>query len=313
MNLPLIEEVANAVLYEGYLLYPYRASAVKNRQRWNFGVLSPPDYARVQGDADGAHMRIECLARGGRLGVQVRFLQLIARETLNAQGETIERWEEAIEREVRVDAASLEALAERSLQKVFAFDAGVEGESEQVVRRREALAGIVEVSAEAVDFGWFRLRLSIENRGTFRGRDRAGALLRSFVSTHAILTLADGEFASLLDAPCELKQAAAACKNVGAYPVLAGDPGSTDAMLCSPVILYDYPQIAPESAGALFDGTEIDEILSLRILTMTGEEKQEMREVDDFARRILERTEALTPEQFMKMHGTLRQSDGGKP
>ena len=66
------------------------------------------------------------------------------------------------------------------------------------------------------------------------------------------------------------------------------------------------PQIAPESAGNLFDGTEIDEILALRILTLTDEEKSEMREGDERAREILERTEALPAEQFAKLHGTLR-------
>ena len=77
-------------------------------------------------------------------------------------------------------------------------------------------------------------------------------------------------------------------------------------MLSSPIILYDYPQIAPESPGDLFDGTEIDEILSLRILTMTEEEKSEMRRTDLRAREILERTEGLRPEHFMRLHGVLR-------
>jgi hypothetical protein len=70
--------------------------------------------------------------------------------------------------------------------------------------------------------------------------------------------------------------------------------------------LYDYPQIAPESPGALFDGTEIDEILTLRIMTLTDEEKEQIRQGDARAREILERTEALSPEQFMKLHGTIR-------
>ena len=77
-------------------------------------------------------------------------------------------------------------------------------------------------------------------------------------------------------------------------------------MLSSPIILYDHPQIAPESAGNLFDSTEIDEILSLRILTLTEEEKREMRQSDDRARGILERTENMPEEQFMKLHGVLR-------
>ena len=77
-------------------------------------------------------------------------------------------------------------------------------------------------------------------------------------------------------------------------------------MLSSPIILYDYPQIAPESPGALFDGTEIDEILTLRIMTLTDEEKREMRTVDERAREILERTENMPPDQLMKIHGVLR-------
>ena len=77
-------------------------------------------------------------------------------------------------------------------------------------------------------------------------------------------------------------------------------------MLSSPIILYDYPQIAPESAGDLYDGTEIDEILTLRIMTLTDEEKREMRSVDERARQILERTEKLSTHEMMKLHGALR-------
>jgi hypothetical protein len=77
-------------------------------------------------------------------------------------------------------------------------------------------------------------------------------------------------------------------------------------MLASPIILYDYPQIAPESVGDLFDGTEIDEILSLRIMTLTDEEKREIRNSDQRARQILERTDSMPAEQFMKLHGAVR-------
>ncbi len=309
MNSKLVEEVANAVLYEGYLLYPYRASAVKNRQRWNFGVVYPRAYAESQQGADSWRMQAECLGHGDSLQVRVRFLQLIVRETRNESGAVVETWQEAVEREVPLVAPSFDSLLAAPRSRPFTFPAEIEEESPQVIRRRQALQGTVQIRAEKAADGWFRLRLSIENAAPFDSADRERALLRSFVSTHAILGVGAGEFASLLDPPEALKQAAGDCRNVGVYPVLAGEPGSHDAMLCSPVILYDHPQIAPESAGALFDGTEIDEILSLRILTMTSEEKEEMRAVDGFARRILERTEALTPDQFMKMHGTLRSVD----
>ena len=126
------------------------------------------------------------------------------------------------------------------------------------------------------------------------------------LSTHTILSLHGGEFISLMDPPAEYRDAAADCRNIGTWPVLAGAAGERDAMLSSPIILYDYPQVAPESPGDLFDGTEIDEILTLRIMTLSDEEKAEIRAGGERAREVLERSEALPPEQFMKLHGALR-------
>lgn len=124
----------------------------------------------------------------------------------------------------------------------------------------------------------------------------------------------DGAFVSLLDPPAPWREAAAGCRNVGAWPVLVGEEGQTDTMLSAPIILYDYPQLAPESPGDLFDGTEIDEILTLRILTLTDDEKRTMAAVDERARALLARTEALGAEELMRLHGavrSLRPSDAG--
>jgi len=129
----------------------------------------------------------------------------------------------------------------------------------------------------------------------------------SLVSAHVRLGVTDGQFVSLLEPPQSLSDLAGSCQNVGAWPVLVGAAGERDTMLASPIILYDYPQIAPESPGDLFDGTEIDEILALRIMTMTDDEKSEMRNSDDRARKILERTETLPMQHLMKLHGTLRE------
>jgi hydrogenase maturation protease len=90
------------------------------------------------------------------------------------------------------------------------------------------------------------------------------------------------------------------------WPVLAGERGCHDVMLASPIILYDYPEIAGESPGDLFDGAEIDEILTLRIMTLSDAEKAEIRSTDDRTRQLLERTDALTPEDLMKLHGVVR-------
>ncbi len=119
--------------------------------------------------------------------------------------------------------------------------------------------------------------------------------MHSLASAHAVLQIRDGEFVSQIDPPEEFREAAAACQNTGVWPVLVGDSGARDTMLGSPIILYDYPQVAPESKGDLFDSTEIDEILTLRILTLTDAEKEEMRRTDERARRILERLESVRP------------------
>jgi hydrogenase maturation protease len=135
---------------------------------------------------------------------------------------------------------------------------------------------------------------------------REDALMHSLISTHTILGVENGKFVSLFDPPESMAPFAARCQNKNAWPVLVGDDGSRDMMLSSPIILYDYPQIAPESPGDLFDGTEIDEILALRIMTMTDDEKREVRQSDPRGRELLERTEALPPEHLMKLHGVLR-------
>jgi hypothetical protein len=157
--------------------------------------------------------------------------------------------------------------------------------------------------------GLCKLSVRISNATRFEDvhpGSREQALARSLVSAHTILEVRDGNFVSLVDPPDAYRNFALTCQNVGTWPVLVGENGERDTMLSSPIILYDYPEIAPESPGDLFDGAEIDEILSLRIMTLTDDEKQEMRQSDDRARRILERTEAMPDEQWMKLHGALR-------
>jgi hydrogenase maturation protease len=154
----------------------------------------------------------------------------------------------------------------------------------------------------------FKVSIRVQNLTPLEtpAENRDAALMQSLVSTHTILGMKGGEFVSLLEPPAELQELASGCENVGAWPVLVGAQGQRDTLLAFPIILYDYPQIAPESPGDLFDGTEIDEILSLRIMTLTDEEKNEIRNSDDRARQILERTESMPAEQFMKLHGAMR-------
>jgi hypothetical protein len=343
MNTKHIDAIASAVLYEGYMLYPYRPSSVKNRQRFNFGVLYPKPYSEAQSGSDAWSMQTECLVQGtsqSAIEVWVRFLKLVDRSVrklterdpnangtpiykpvpaLEVDGKVFAPWQEAIERKVAVAVCNLDGLTTTPVEWKFAFPAHEELEllhnaNGQVVgmiaRKQESVEGTVEISAVCAAEGVFKIQVCVKN---LTALDDAGqinrdpALMRSLVSAHILLGVENGQFVSLLEPPENLRDLAASCQNVGAWPVLVGAEGERDTMLASPIILYDYPQIAPESPGDLFDGTEIDEILALRILTMTDVEKSEMRNTDDRARKILERTESLPMEHLMKLHGTLRE------
>jgi hypothetical protein len=281
MNSDSVERLANAVLYEGYMLYPYRPSAVKNRRRFNFGVLVPPSYAATQNGTESSVMRGECLVRGTAqtsIDLRLRYLHVLPGD-----------WQQAEEQEL--DLSGWAASGSATAQAHFPLAADLTLGFESVPH------GLLKVTAEA------RNHTDLD-RPEQHSRDEV--LPYSLVAAHMILRVHDGEFVSLLDPPDDLRESAAQCRNQGCWPILAGEPGSHDAMLASPIILYDYAQVAPESPGDLFDGAEIDEILTLRILTLTDEEKQEIRNGDERARRILERSEGLPEEHLLKLHGVLR-------
>jgi hydrogenase maturation protease len=328
MNQTLVDQIANAVLYEGYLLYPYRPS-VKNRQRWTFGGLYPQSYSQAQEGTDPWMAQTECLAQadeGGCLSVRVRFLHLQVRRIERFGPPPVGEpeagcrsvWQEAVEREVEMGEPDLAGLAARPRAREFTFPSrreeepllGPHGELQgTMIREQQSIAGSLELSAERVAVGLYKLAVKIVNRTPFEPASptsRDEAVLYSMVSTHTILGIQGGAFVSMLDPPEPWRELAAGCCNVGTWPVLVGEPGERDTILSSPIILYDYPQIAPESPGDLFDATEIDEILTLRILTLTDEEKRAMAGVDPRARALLERTESMAREQLMGLHGTIR-------
>jgi len=344
MNFQRAEAIARAVLYEGYNLYPYRPSALKNRQRWTFGGVFPRDWSTQHAD-DRSRMQTECLVRGGAdsaIEIRVRFLHIVAREIaeleqpiaelpgdhepacrcvplLEVGGMPHQPWEEARERDVAVPTVLQELLvapvtmpfafaAQRDLEPIRAADGNI---AALAIRTADALAGDIAIAAEPVAADVFRLTIRIENQTPLgaaptMSRDRAQRF--ALASTHTLLGVEGGAFMSLLDPPPMLRQAAAACRNEGTWPVLVGPEGEAALMLSSPIILYDNPQIAPESPGDLFDGCEIDEILILRILTMTDAEKREMAAADPRSRALLERTEALGAEELALLHGTFRDS-----
>jgi hydrogenase maturation protease len=321
MSLLNVERVAEALLYEGYMLYPYRPSSVKNRQRFNFGVVYPERPDGAHAGTDPTWMQTECLLEGDAttvLDAKVRFLQLIARTThRDTGGSGDDLWQEAIERDIELKGCALGDITRAPRRTTTALVATSHTEPLRdaagatvgtIIRRQRSMLVELELSAAACGAGLFRVHVRFANRTALAAADgdRDEIMLHACASAHAILRTSGGAFVSLLDPPESLRDAAARCHNVGTWPVLAGDPGERDTVLSSPIIVYDYPEIAPESAGDLFEATEIDEILSLRILSLSDAEKREMAQSDERARRLLERTESLTADQLMRMHGAMR-------
>jgi hypothetical protein len=266
-------------------------------------------------------MQTECLIVSGPAAVcevRVRFLHIVTRSDVRDGDGAAEPWQEAAEEQVEVPEFDLPSLVAQPMQCPFRVAAKRErspvtdasGKLQgETCRERKPLSGMIELSANQIEAGLFRLRVVVANTTPMDGQQditRDGALALALVSAHTVLEIRGGEFVSLTDPPEQYRQAAAECVNTGTWPILVGEEGEKTTLLSSPIILSDYPQIAPESPGDLFDGAEIDEILSLRILTMTDKEKREMRETDERARQILERTESLPPEHFLKLHGVIR-------
>ena len=323
-----VRAIADAVLYEGYVLWPYRRSAMKNQRRWTFGGVYPRAHSDGRED-DPWTMQTQCLleaADHASVEVRVRFLQVVRRQmmrsaggrrepvdALTVDGERYLSWSEAVEREISSEPLSPATLVGYEAAIPIAIEPGTEeeplgdGSVGAIARSCAGLDGAVTVAAERLADDLFRLTVRISNTTPCAGGDREHALERTFCSTHTVLNARGGAFVSLADPPPELAAAARACRNEGTWPVLVGEDGERHTLLSSPIILEDYPRIAPESPGDLFDGGEIDQMLILNILTLTDEEKEEMRATDPRTREILERTEALNPDELMKLHGAIRE------
>lgn len=328
-------DVADAVLFEGYVLYPYRASAAKNRLRWQFGVLVPPAWGAATEEHDFQHT--ECLMepRGdARLAVEARFLHARRRtvQRLREDGtfETVPElhltdrvlvpWDEGEEERVEILATTAE-LAGEGVVVPFTRPAREQTEPVhdetgrqvgQLVRRCEEISGAVRLSATELEGPYRALRLTavLENTSPWAPEagdtDRDAALPRSLVAAHLLLGLSAGSFLSMTDPPEWARGAVAACRNLHTWPVLAGEPGRADLVLSSPIILDDHPAIALESPGALYDSTEIDEILALRTAALTDEEKREARGTDDRAAAVIDLADSMPPEVLERLHGAVR-------
>lgn len=333
-----VRAVADAVLYEGYLLYPYRATSGKNQSRWQFGVLGPPGAAEA-GVGEESGMSVQCVldSDAGAVAVTLRFLHLQAR-TLERPGPhgdlvPVDRltsgdrewisWDEASECEIELGSWTLTELMS-GIELPFEVPAGVEIEPVlesdgrqlgRIVRTRRALSGHVEIQAAQDTHSVLSIGVrntTAQNTTVVEGVDKRSAPAYSMLGAHLILECDTASFISLFSVDDSQTLIQNRC-----YPVLAGVenpelPGRSSTVLASPIILYDFPEIAEQSEGALFDATEIDEILTLRILTMTDDEKVEARATDPKAAAIIDRCEGLTPESLADLHGVLRDPHVGQ-
>jgi hypothetical protein len=320
MSLDGVRRVADAVLYEGYILYPYRASAQKNRSRWQFGVLMPPAYAAAD-PSETPMVQAECVFEHSgepAIDVVVRFLQVQRRTATGPAGPGV--WDEAVEREIPAAAAGA-ALFGDGVTTPFAVPGGEDREATAdglLVRTRQPLTGSVSVRATELPGPWQAARLTVRvmnetgsGPGTPGTRDQA--LPGALVAVHMIISISGGAFLSMTDRPEWAAPAITECENLGCWPVLAGPAGGRGVMLASPIILPDHPEVAEESPGELFDGTEIDEILTLRTLALTDAEKDAARATDPRAAALIERVESLDGAALRRLHGTIRGGPGAMP
>jgi hypothetical protein len=271
-----LELLLNTLLFEGYSLYPYRVSAVKNRMRFTFGTLFPKTYAGASGEAFDLELEVPVVGPSdARLVLELAFLEVS---------------NEAIERRLLIASASLGELPEERTQPL---DAG-------------ALSGLATLRALPAPCGASVISLRVENRSESDALERETALGQAFAATHVIVRASGAELVSLIDPPPELAEVARGCLNRGVFPVLVGDAGARDCMIASPVTMGDYPALAPESPGPLFDATEIDEILTLRVLTLTEAEQHELARAEPRVRAMLDRVQAMTPAELARLHGVER-------
>ncbi|OBG64183.1 hypothetical protein A9X05_02965 [Mycobacterium sp. E3298] len=310
--------VADAVLYEGYLLYPYRGTSTKNQSRWQFGVLGPPGAADA-GLGEDDSLAAQFLVDGaGELNLVVRFLQLqhrrAEREVAHGEYQPVDElttpggawltWDEAVECERSFGPVALDG---QTWTLSVTADAGTDVETldgGRLVRQRREVRGVLTVASEA-DGGLCRVSVRVRNVGA-AAVDKNDAIARSMIGTHLIAELGRGQFVSLLEPPPAAVDAVSRCVQHRCFPVLSGPPGAHDSLLISPIILYDHPEVAEQSDTALYDCTEIDEILTLRVMTMTDEEKAQARATDPRAARIIDQCEAMSPEAMARLHGVLR-------
>lgn len=335
----MLEEITRAVLYEGYSLFPYNRSATKNVKPVPFGAIYPQAYQKYNPEIH-ATSRTECVLEGTgetELEVRIRFLHLRSKkilkidlegvgqdqfkpiDTLRAGGKTYASGWEAVEREIDFGKHAVAELLKENIEREIASEGEetnelIYDEQGQIVGNRfvqqSELGGAASLWARPAEGkAGFRIMVTITNATSVSNPktcSRNEVYARSFLSAHTILTAEKGHFISLTDPEPGWKKLVSHCNNINTWPVLIDAEDKT--MLSSPIVLYDHPQIAPESTGDLFDSTEIEEALILHIATLPEEERKRIDDSDDKMRTMMERVENITPEELKKLHGGFKEA-----
>jgi hypothetical protein len=291
----ILSEITNTLLYEGYSIFPYHRSAIKNQKPIPFGVVYPRSY-NSHNPHFPAEMRSECIVCGSKIfsvHITICFLHLL--KTNNDGWQTVER-------RIETENIITDELLINSQKIPFYFN----GENENEIL---PIRGEVVIKTEAIENidNAFKISANVINNSLSadaKNLSRDEALRQSFLSTHIILTATSGEFISSQDPPEKFGAAIAQCKNVGAWPILIGEENTT--MLCSPIIVYDHPEIHPQSKTDLFDSTEIEEALMLHFAAMSDEEKNNIANSDEKLRAMFNKVSEVTPQEMIGLHGGMK-------
>lgn len=317
-----VERIAQALLYEGFLLFPYRATALKNRVRTSFGELAPEASRGFRRSSQTAEIPV-VVAPEAAITARVAFLRPVHRVVRDGAGLEVERvvvgereiagWEEAHEVVSIHGPFPASSLGGRGVEVTIPVPAVSASEElrvgdggpvvARVARRAPPLVAALQLALREGPCGPI-LRAQLRNASIgIQGGDDGSEVLHA---AHVALHLQGGTFVSVVDPPAARAADAESCDPDGAWFVLAGPPGDQTLALASPIILDEHPAIAPESPRDLFDATENDELLTLCLRALGEEERRAIVATDPRAAALVDAVIALSEEAMGGLHGAVR-------
>jgi hypothetical protein len=290
-----LDALTATLLYEGYSLFPYHRSAIKNQKPIPFGVVYPANY-HVCNQHAPAKMEAQCIVTGNEnleINVEVVFLHLTKSD--NNEWKTIER---------RLEPGDFRLAALQKGKRTISFRFEVPDAGDNTSNEIMPINGELTIEAENIGENSYRAAISIDNATPIQNplsASRDEALRQSFLATHIVLSALHGEFISAQGPPEKYRAAVEACGNSGLWQIMIDRENTS--ILFSPIIVHDYPKIHPRSKTDLFDSTEIQEALMLHLAVMSGEEKNRIAESDEKLRAMLNKAAEATPDDIIALHG----------